>query len=31
MSDDPADPERGEGGELHDKLRRAWDYLSGNY
>jgi hypothetical protein len=31
MTDDPADPERGESGELQDKLRRAWDYLSGNY
>jgi hypothetical protein len=31
MSDDPADPERGEGGEIQDKLRRAWDYISGNY
>jgi C-terminal processing protease CtpA/Prc len=31
MSDDPADPQRGEGGEIQDKLRRAWDFLSGNY
>lgn len=31
MADDPADPEHGEAGELRDKLRRAWDYLSGNY
>jgi uncharacterized protein YrrD len=31
MTDDPADPERGESGELQDKLRRAWDRLSGNY
>jgi hypothetical protein len=31
MTDEPADPERGESGELQDKLRRAWDWLSGNY
>jgi hypothetical protein len=31
MTDDPADPGRGESGELQDKLRRAWDRLSGNY
>ncbi|MEO6857779.1 MAG: PRC-barrel domain-containing protein [Solirubrobacteraceae bacterium] len=31
MSDDPANPERGESGEIQDKLRRAWDLLSGNY
>lgn len=31
MTDDPADSERGESGELQDKLRRAWDRLSGNY
>ena len=28
MRDDPADPQSG---ELTDKLRRAWDRLSGNY
>jgi hypothetical protein len=31
MTDDPADPGSGEAGELRDKLRRAWDWLSGNY
>jgi hypothetical protein len=31
MADDPADPEHGESGQLHDKLRRAWDWVSGNY
>jgi hypothetical protein len=31
MADDPAGPERGESGEIQDKLRRAWDLLSGNY
>ncbi len=31
MTDDPAAPGSGEGAELQDKLRRAWDWLSGNY
>jgi hypothetical protein len=31
MTDDPADPRHGESGELRDKLRRAWDRLTGNY
>lgn len=30
MADDPPDPERGESGEIQNKLRRAWDLLSGN-
>jgi hypothetical protein len=31
MTDDPADPEHGVTGQIEDKLRRAWDWISGNY
>jgi hypothetical protein len=28
---DPAEEEEGIGRALQDKLKRAWDYISGNY
>jgi hypothetical protein len=31
MGVDPAEEEEGAGQALEDKLKRAWDYISGNY
>ncbi|HEY2005754.1 MAG TPA: hypothetical protein VGG87_04860 [Solirubrobacteraceae bacterium] len=31
MTEDPADPQSGVSGQIEDKLRRAWDWISGNY
>jgi hypothetical protein len=31
MAVDPAEEEEGAGRALEDKLKRAWDYISGNY